>query len=395
VKIGYDNNADADILDAGDDLQASDDFGSNAMSLSYDNNGNLTDDGVMHFVYDAWNRLRKAQRVAAGDTTTFGTYSYYADTRRAGKVVEHCGPEAVANDGGDQTVTFYYGGVPSGAGVSAGLNGVTRWNIFETRNGSQQATRQWVWGTRYVDEVLFMDVNGDPGTNNLCDPDDPNAPEGTKRYHYHQDRNWNVIALTEGAGGVDGRIAERYSYTPYGEFVVLRGDSGNGTLGRALHVSAVGNTVAHQGLPFDPEKTSYQNRWREYVKTVQQFAGRDPTGLADDSDPRQQYREGSNLHLYMRNAPLLLTDSSGLCYGISSCLQSDLSGMCYSSTSCVNSWTGDFCYQRAWGRNYSYSGTCQPAKYCWDCWITDRCCLQCVYRPTPIWLPPIAPPRGA
>ncbi|MEW6252432.1 MAG: hypothetical protein AB1716_17475, partial [Planctomycetota bacterium] len=45
VKIGYDNNGDDDILDASDDIQASDDFGSNVMSLSYDNNGNLTDDG--------------------------------------------------------------------------------------------------------------------------------------------------------------------------------------------------------------------------------------------------------------------------------------------------------------------------------------------------------------
>ncbi|MEW6250992.1 MAG: hypothetical protein AB1716_10125 [Planctomycetota bacterium] len=246
------------------------------MSLSYDNNRNLTDDGVYHFVYDAWNRLRKAQRVAAGDTTTFGTYSFYADTRRAGKVVEHCGPEAVANDGGDQAVTFYYGGVPGAAG------GVSRWNIFETRNGSNQATRQWVWGTRYVDEVLFMDVNGDPAAGNLCDPDDPNAPAGTKRYHYHQDRNWNVIALTEGAGGVDGRIAERYSYTPYGEFVVLKGDGGSGTAANVGQTSVVGNPLACQGLPFDPELGSSCNRYRIGLVGIQGFAQRDPLGHIDE-----------------------------------------------------------------------------------------------------------------
>jgi hypothetical protein len=36
--------------------------------------------------------------------------------------------------------------------------------MLEPRNGSHQAMRQWVWGTRYVDEVLFMDVNGSPAT---------------------------------------------------------------------------------------------------------------------------------------------------------------------------------------------------------------------------------------
>ncbi|MBU0639834.1 MAG: hypothetical protein KKB50_13280 [Planctomycetes bacterium] len=57
VKVGYDNNADADILDAGDEIQIQDDFNSNVMSLSFDNNGSLTDDGVYKFVYDACNRL--------------------------------------------------------------------------------------------------------------------------------------------------------------------------------------------------------------------------------------------------------------------------------------------------------------------------------------------------
>ena len=37
VKTGYDSNADGDILDAGDDLQASDDFATNVLTLAYDN----------------------------------------------------------------------------------------------------------------------------------------------------------------------------------------------------------------------------------------------------------------------------------------------------------------------------------------------------------------------
>lgn len=61
-KIGIDNNADGDILDGGDDVQIDDDFNSGVVSLAYDDNGNLMDDGVYLCVYDAWNRLRKATR---------------------------------------------------------------------------------------------------------------------------------------------------------------------------------------------------------------------------------------------------------------------------------------------------------------------------------------------
>ena len=54
VKVFIDNDEDG-ILDAADDVQLSDDFASNVMSLTYDNNGNLTDDGVLRYVYDDWN----------------------------------------------------------------------------------------------------------------------------------------------------------------------------------------------------------------------------------------------------------------------------------------------------------------------------------------------------
>ncbi|MFH1745577.1 MAG: hypothetical protein ABIG44_00900, partial [Planctomycetota bacterium] len=100
-----------------------------------------------------------------------------------------------------------------------------------SRNGSDQATRQWVWGTQYVDEPLFMDVNSEPTVGNDCDPDVLTTSEelggsgDDRRFYYQQDRqpltprpprsgvdrpaigeqsshrgvkgNWNVIALTE------------------------------------------------------------------------------------------------------------------------------------------------------------------------------------------------------
>ena len=64
VKIWLDNDANG-TLDSGDAVQVADDFSSSTLSLAYDANGNLTGDGIFGYVYDAWNRLRKVQRVAA------------------------------------------------------------------------------------------------------------------------------------------------------------------------------------------------------------------------------------------------------------------------------------------------------------------------------------------
>ena len=318
VKIGYDNNADGDIDDAGDDIQVSDSFNSDVITLSYDNNGNLTDDGIQDYDYDAWNRLVKVSRTADGDTTTVAEYEYDGKNRRTKKTVSNSGVEDTAGDGGDTTVHFYYD---------------RKWRTLETRNGSDQPTRQWAWGTQYVDEPLFMDVNDSPTTSTSCAPDESDSDDD-RRYFYHQDRNWNVVALTESNDGVgtDGRIVERYAYTPYGEFIVLQGDAGSGELGNVLPTSSIGNPLAHQGLGFDQEKVCYQNRWRTYMPALHLFHQRDPLRVAVFSSARCiehvqgpgavsgvsvaltqiTFVDGASPYTYVRGNPATFTDSSGL-----------------------------------------------------------------------------------
>jgi len=118
---------------------------------------------------------------------------------------------------------------------------------------------------------------------------------------------WNVIALTEydPNGTNNGRIAERYAYTPYGEFTVLAGDGGNGELCSPSPASTVGNVFAHQGLPIDQEKGNHYNRYREYVTPVARFAQPDPLG----------YSGGLNTFLALDADPLLWLDSLGGCAG--------------------------------------------------------------------------------
>ena len=148
------------------------------------------------------------------------------------------------------------------------------------------------------DDGRLMDVNGDPGSSNVCDADDPNHPAGTRRYFYHQDRNWNVVAVSEydDGAGTNGRIAERYAYTPYGEFVVLKGDGGNGEQGRTLCVSTIGNNLCRRGGVIDQEtgKTSQRSARCNRGHGGRQVAGREPaqwsgpcaTGTCNGLGPR-------------------------------------------------------------------------------------------------------------
>ena len=163
--------------------------------------------------------------------------------------------------------------------------------IIETRNGSSAVVQQFIHETQYIDELVMVRVK-DKGD-----------------LYVHQDANWNVIGLTD----LGRRVVERYVYTPYGELLVNQetsfgdrdGDNDvdatdKGTVGvtctgtvsgacRILDVdfdgdydstdaakfdalpqglarhpgrtfSGVSQPFAHQGLLFEPEIGSYQNR---------------------------------------------------------------------------------------------------------------------------------------
>ena len=309
LRVGIDNNSDGDIADAGDDVEIDDDFSSTTMSLTYDNNGNLTDDGLFKYVYDAWNRLVEVTR-RVDDETTVAEYEYDGDDRRVEKVVTNCGVEDTPNDGGNTTVEYYYGGVAANVSSAAG------WNVFETRNGSSQTTFQYVWGTQYIDELVMIDKNGDPSESNDCDPDDQSGEStADERYFVHQDRNWNVVALTDydPSGSDEGNVVERYHYTPYGQFFVLKGDAGNGAMGNVLPTSTVGNVFCFQGLCHDHETDTDQQRHRQ--RRADRFLRPDPvcteaTDLARCAQ-RRATREGTNLYAYVRGTPLVSCDPQG------------------------------------------------------------------------------------
>jgi RHS repeat-associated protein len=122
-----------------------------------------------------------------------------------------------------------------------------------------------------------------------------------------------VVALLEAddTQGTAGRCVERYAYSPYGEFLVLKGEGASGNLGSALVASTVGNPFTHQGLPFDQEKGSYQNRSRDLHASIQRFAQRDPLG--GGSHARGASYDGPSLFLDRRANPVKWRDWDGRC----------------------------------------------------------------------------------
>ncbi len=321
AKIGYDNNADADIDDPGDDIVWSEDFGSSSVTAYHDHAGNLIDDGVYRYVYDAWNRLVKVQSSADSGATTIQTAEFDATGRRLKKVVTDSG-------NWDGTVVYLYDGQ----------------KIIETRDGSGNMVQQVVRGVKYIDEIAMI----------------RNAEIGD--LYVHQDANWNVISLTD----LGGSLVERYVNTPYGIMTVnqetgpgdydgdgdvdssdraagevggaCRGADPSGACrvldldfdddvddadltlcdslpqGVATHpgriTTGVGQLFGHQGLLYEPEIGSYQNRARQYDPGKRRFVHRDP--LALKARAKSGYQDGLNLYQYVAGNPGNRLDPRGL-----------------------------------------------------------------------------------
>ncbi|MBE7456512.1 MAG: hypothetical protein HS102_07775 [Planctomycetia bacterium] len=312
LRVGYDADDDDD-LDGSDDVVIDEDFSSTSVSPTHDDAGNLTKDADYAYVYDAWNNLVKVKAQNDADVVV-GVYAYYADNRRASKVVTNRGDL-------DGTTYFFYDGLRE----------------IEERNGSEQVTQQYVWGHEYLDQLLM--IRGAGGT-----------------WFVHQDANWNVIALTT----PNGDVAEEVQYQPYGLPQVRRhlafGDAdADGDVDSAdntAHTAAlstynrafdadfdgdvsntsgdadkeawdasynnpaasttmvvVNRSFSPSGSPFlftgrrlDAETGLYYYRFRTYHPTLKTFLQRDPLGYVDSA----------SLYQYVGGSPLFWLDPFGL-----------------------------------------------------------------------------------
>jgi RHS repeat-associated protein len=235
--------------------------------VAHDRAGNMTripspltgegqGEGASHhtLTYDAWNRL---VRVADGATgQTLAEYDYDGRSFRTVKRSYAAGALAETRH------SFY----------------TADWQVLEERLGtSPTADRQFVWGLRYIDDLVLRDRF---------------TPESTERLYALQDPNWNVTCLSDSE--VLG--AERCCYLAYGRALIL-----SPTLD-ARNSSLYGWCDWFAGRCVDSVTGLYYYRRRECNNSIGRLAQRDPYG----------YEAGSNLYAYADNSPTGATDPMGL-----------------------------------------------------------------------------------
>ena len=208
----------------------------------------------------------------------------------------------------------------------------TSWRRIEMTGGSGHVLKQYVYGTRYVDNPVQIGVNTNPGE------DDDGEEAGTQDFCDDfcwpiQDANFNVVGLVDSAGD----LVERYEYTPYGERTVFTNAGSNdeatsAPLYESQRVEESGEPQAwslcdlgHQGLFLDKELGLYDNRFRVLHPRFGRFMQRDPAGSradggqhADALNPlsgnpaTDEYPDGFNLYQCAGTNPLTFLDPQGL-----------------------------------------------------------------------------------
>jgi RHS repeat-associated protein len=184
--------------------------------------------------YDAWNRLVKLEHTSG----TVAQYEYDGAKRRTVKKTYVSG---LLNE-----TRHLYDTEPS------------RWQVVEERVGtSTNPDRQFVWGLRYIDDLILRDR----------DTNDDGALD--ERLYGIQDANWNSSAVID----CSGTAQERYVYDAYGT-AVTRAPTFD-----PRYASTYRWDVTFAGYRWDSESALLHVRRRLYSPRLG-WAQRDPVMLA-------------------------------------------------------------------------------------------------------------------
>jgi RHS repeat-associated protein len=198
-------------------------------------------------VYDAWNRLVQI----SSSSTTVAKYQYDGMSRRIVKLTYTSGTLS-------ETRHFYYSNQNQ--------------DIEERLGTSTSMDKQFIWGIRYVDELVCRD-------------------DATPlRLYATQDANFNVTGMISTAGAVQ----QRFLYDPYGNPMVLSASWSSTT-------DAYAWTRRFTGQFYDPETLLYFYRARYYHPWLGTFVTRDFVEPDDEI----------NLYYFVRANPINQLDPTG------------------------------------------------------------------------------------
>lgn len=157
-----------------------------------------------------------------------------------------------------------------------------QWQDLEERLGtSASPDRQFVWGLRYIDNLVLRD-------------------RGTERLYSEQDPNWSVTAIVTSSG----TTAERYAYAAYGQPVFMNGAFS------AIGGSAFGWETAFAGYRFESDIDVFTVRLRDLHCLLGTWLVADPVF----------YESGDfNLYRYAHSNPIRSTDPFGTTTVLAGC----------------------------------------------------------------------------
>lgn len=208
--------------------------------------------------FDAWNRLVEVSH----DSMTIQRNVYDGENRRVSK---------------------------SAAGASRHCYFSDVWQTLEERVGSSlTAERQFIWGQRYIDDLVLRD-------------------RSTERLYALQDPNWNVTGICASAGAV----SERYAYAAYGEPTFFN------EWFTVIARSACDWETLFAGYLWSPESGLYIVRYRLLNWQLGCWLSRDQMTLQSYTVPRflpsgATERLGVNGYQYVAGRPTMLHDATGL-----------------------------------------------------------------------------------
>ena len=178
-------------------------------ALSYDANGNMTDDGVYIYAYDYANRLVELTRKS--DAQLIARYDYGPFGRRLKKQLHWPVQESFS---------FVYDAE----------------ELLEVRDSAGTFVGHYVQAMAKTDRPVVLDTAGG-------------------RYYLHCDHLGSVLATTDSQGA----IVERYEYSIFGAVSIE--DAG----GQPLTASSVGNLMTYTGQIWDNESGLLHYRARAYA----------------------------------------------------------------------------------------------------------------------------------
>ncbi len=243
-------------------------------------NGNLANDTIRNYQFDALNRLVQVNHFTSTGTL-LGNYVYDAFNRRIRKTISNGG---------------LFGNIPNGTTdyLWQGWQTVEERNPFGGSGSTDTPIKQYVWGT-YIDELIQLTTLTTLGPQSL--------PAGA--YYLLQDLLYRAVALTNSSGAV----VEAYDTDAYGQTIIFTAPGTDGVWFTDDDVqSNYGtNDIIFCGYRYDPETRLYYVRNRMYVMdtggiSVGRWLQRDPIG----------YAGGVNLYEYVGANPLRRADATGM-----------------------------------------------------------------------------------